>query len=329
MQPYLALGMGLAIAGHDVRIVGPEEFATMAKHAGLPFAPLSKAREEIVKISSGAAEKGTLATIRLMLAELPRRVGRWTTETLEGCEGAEILLGGIGGMVTGLAVAEKLGVPFIRAQLQPVGVPTSDYPGVLVAGLPIWRSAFGRRVSHFISDAGIGVQFGGAAGAASRKVLNLSGPRPPADPRLTLFGFSRQVVPVPPSPDREVTGYWAMSDTTWSPPTDLGAFHVRGRAPWRRGHDRCRIHGRSASGRGTFCSRPAILGQPGGDPSCWPEADCPQALDPDPPRCCLARGHRQCIADYNSPGARLSHRSGKRSSFRRCKTEGVHVVTLT
>ncbi len=226
VQPYVALGAGLAGAGHEVRIVAPQEFSPMIGAAGLRFAGLSKSREEIVEISAGAAERGTLATMRLMLTELPERVALWTAETLEGCEGADLLLGGIGGMITGIPVAEKLGVPFVQAHLQPVGVPTAAFPGVLVAGVPIWWGDAGRRLSHFVSDAGVRMQFQGAAGTA-RQVLKLTGPTRSADPRLTLFGFSPFVVPVPPSPTREVTGYWTSSAPDWSPPADLAAFMER------------------------------------------------------------------------------------------------------
>ena len=224
VQPYVALGAGLKLAGQDVRIVAPESFASMVAAADLKFAPLSQSHEEMLQLSAGAAERGTIETMRLMLTELPKRIRLWTAQTLEGCVGSDLLLGGIGGMLTGLPVAEKLGVPFIQAHLQPIGVPTSSYPGVLVAGLPIWWGNAGRRLSHFVSDAGIQMQFQGAAKAARRDALKLSGPAKQADPRLSLFGFSPLVVPMPPSPNREVTGYWTGADSVWSPPRELETF---------------------------------------------------------------------------------------------------------
>jgi sterol 3beta-glucosyltransferase len=229
--PYVALGAGLRAAGHRVTVVAPEDFASAVLKQRLAFAPLSGSQEQIAEISAGAAERGTLSTMRLMLTELPKRVRQWTRETLDGCGDAELIIAGIGGMVTGLPVAEKLGVPFVEAQLQPVGVPTSVYPGVLLAGWPLWRGRFGRRLSHLLSDAAIGMQFAGAARTARRDVLKLKGAGKRPDPRLRLFGFSQHVVPMPRSLDVAVCGYWTMDEPDWTPPAELGAFLARDDRP--------------------------------------------------------------------------------------------------
>ena len=94
----------------------------------------------------------------------------------------------------------------------------------LVAGLTIWWGDAGRQLNHLVSDAGIQMQFQGAAKVARRDALKLLGPAKQADPMLTLFGFSPLVVPMPASPNRDVTGYWTGPNSVWPPPSELAAF---------------------------------------------------------------------------------------------------------
>jgi sterol 3beta-glucosyltransferase len=223
IQPYVGLGMALAKAGHKVRIVAPAPFGGFVQSSGLDFAPLSVAEEELRRLTGGVAERGTLATVRLMLQELPKRVVTWARETLDGVADADVVVAGMGGMVTGLPAAEKLGVPFLAAHLQPIGLPSTNYPGVLVAGLPVWRGALLRRASHFVSDGLIAAQFGGAMSMA-RKALGLGKGDPSRVARTVLYGFSRHVVPAPVRPDRILAGYWTTNESEWSPPADLLEF---------------------------------------------------------------------------------------------------------
>ena len=126
VQPYLALGLGLQRAGHGVSAVAPSEFISMFGQNGIPITPLSGGDEVARMRAVGMEEKGTLATLRFMREHLPRRIADWTLETLDACNGVDVITGGIGGMVTGLSVADRLGVPFIPTHLQPVGVRTTS-----------------------------------------------------------------------------------------------------------------------------------------------------------------------------------------------------------
>jgi hypothetical protein len=55
---------------------------------------------------------------------------------LEACRGADRILGGIAGIYTGSAVAEKLGIPFIQAYYIPY-TPTSAYPSFVLPAAPV------------------------------------------------------------------------------------------------------------------------------------------------------------------------------------------------
>ena len=228
--PYVALGLGLRRAGHDVRMVAPADFAPLLAEAGLPMAPLSGSVEEVLRASTGATERGTMASMRFAAREMKPRIHAWTRETLEACEGVDVVTGGVGGMVVGLSVAEKLGKPFIETQVQPVGTPTGAYPGVLVAG-PRWLGSLGYRLGHELSEMALWMPFRGAMASARKEVLGLTGRPSAADGQPVLYGFSRHVVPVPAQGNRKryVTGYWFLSSPpTWSPPPGLEAFLARG-----------------------------------------------------------------------------------------------------
>ncbi len=107
--PYGALGLGLRRAGHDVRAAAPAELAPRFVDAGIPAAQLSARPEAVREVATGVAERDTFATIHLTMRELPARIRVWTRETLEACEGVDILTRGVGGTVVGLSAAQKLG----------------------------------------------------------------------------------------------------------------------------------------------------------------------------------------------------------------------------
>jgi UDP:flavonoid glycosyltransferase YjiC (YdhE family) len=230
IQPYLALGVGLSSAGHEVRVIAPSDFASMIAERGLSHAPITGDVEAAVRASGGTDKLGGVSGMRYAAQQMEGRVLGWTRETLEGCEGVDMVTGGIGGMVLGLSVAEKLGVPFIETQLQPLGAPSDTYPGVLFPGTPRWLGRWGRRMSHRLSELGVWMPFEGAMKKARAQVLGLTGRARAADGQPVLYGFSRHVVDVPSSPDRErhVTGYWTLpAAPSWRPPVALERFLER------------------------------------------------------------------------------------------------------
>jgi sterol 3beta-glucosyltransferase len=227
VQPYVALGQGLAHAGHDVFAVAPAEFAPMFAGVGLPMAGLSGGDRAAELRSTGIAEQGVVAAMRLMARELPAQINQWTKETLEACQGADILTGGIGGMVVGLSVAEKLRVPFIETHLQPVGAPTDAHPGVMLPWWPRWLGSSGMRLSHHLSDRAAWMAFKRPMSQAREKVLGLTGRSQAIGNPPVLYGFSRHVLEIPSDAmrQRHVTGYWSLpAAATWSPPPALKKF---------------------------------------------------------------------------------------------------------
>jgi sterol 3beta-glucosyltransferase len=231
VQPYVALGAGLAKAGHDVRAVAPAEFAPMFNEAGLTMAPLSGGERLIELQATGIAEQGMVATMRFMARELPNQIEHWTRETLNACQGVDVMTGGIGGMVTGLSVAEKLRVPFVPTHLQPVNAPTDAHPGVMLPWWPRWLGRRSLHLSHHLSDMAAWMAFKRPMASARTRVLGLTGPPRQTDVGPVLYGFSRHVVNLPTTEHRHrhVCGYWPLpAPTSWRPPSELTAFLARG-----------------------------------------------------------------------------------------------------
>jgi len=227
IAPYLALGLGLRRAGHEVRVLAPSDFESMVTDLGLSFAPLSGDVEQAVRGLGAATEGGRLASMRAAGREMGGWIETWTRQALAACEDADIVLGGVGGMVVAGSVAEKLRLPFVVAHLQPVGAPTDRYPGPLFGGTPRILGGPGRRLSHAMAEMGIWMPFRSGVLRARKNVLELDGPLRRDGDGPVLYGFSRHVVPVPLDRRRErlVTGYWFLpSSDGWLPPVGLEAF---------------------------------------------------------------------------------------------------------
>lgn len=229
VQPYAALARGLAAAGHRVSAVAPIGLTGLFD-ASVTVTPLKGTEEALAFASSGIAEQGTGAAMRLLARELPKRLGGWCQTVLEAADGVDVMTGGIGGMAIGLAVAERLNVPFIASHLQPVGHTTGAYPGVLFPRTPGWTGAIGRRISHHLSDVAVWLPFRSAMARVRREVFGLQG-RPKLWAGLpSIYGFSRHVVPMTEGPLCHVTGYWSLpAPEGWVPPPALAAFLAGGK----------------------------------------------------------------------------------------------------
>jgi sterol 3beta-glucosyltransferase len=224
VQPYAALARGLVAAGHTVAAVAPIGL-THLFDAAVQVTPLAGTEDALAFAANGGAEKGTGAAMRLMARELPKRLAAWCLTVQTAAAGADVMTGGIGGMAIGLAVAERLQIPFIPSHLQPVGYPTGAYPGVLFPATPGWLGPMGRWISHPMSDAALWMPFRAAMAKVRRDTFGLTGRRRAPSGLPAIYGFSRHVVPMADGPLRHVTGYWHLpAPQTWQPPAALTTF---------------------------------------------------------------------------------------------------------
>ncbi|MFZ6030270.1 MAG: glycosyltransferase [Chloroflexota bacterium] len=241
VQPYIALGCGLMAAGHRVCIVSSQNFNDLVTGYGLTFVAMGGDVEAAGILQQGLVEKGNMLKI---LAEMGRLAEDGAVQAAQGasiaCQGADVVIGGLGGLFTGVAVAEKLGIPFILALYFPF-TPTAEFPNALLplpaARLPRWSY----KLSHILAQQMMWQSFRGADNLARRRVLSMP-PAPWAGPfgvlhrqrSLTLYGYSAHVVPRPGDwPDfAHVTGYWFSDPPAgWEAPADLLAFLQAGPPP--------------------------------------------------------------------------------------------------
>ncbi|MCJ7549053.1 MAG: glycosyltransferase, partial [Anaerolineae bacterium] len=190
-------------------------------------------------------ESGNFAAVLAQMAKDAKRGALTMARAgLDACRDVDLLLAGIGGLFTALAVAEKLSLPLIQAHYIPF-TPTRAYPSFLVPKLPpAVKGALGgayNRISYGLARQMIWQGFRSADRMARSDVLHLP-PAPllgPFDAAATrdspvLYGYSPCVIPRAPDWDSSihVTGYWFLdSDTGWTPPDDLAAFLEAGPPP--------------------------------------------------------------------------------------------------
>lgn len=242
VQPYVALAKGLQQAGHEARVVGPENYARFVSSHEVAFSPLSGDVQAFLKSAEFAAvaAKGFLAVQRMAVRKASELVTRWLAEAAQACEGSDTIVAGIGGHSIAEAVAEKLSAKFVQAHVQPLTT-TSTFPGALA---PAWfprLGGWGHRLGHMLTRQVMWQPMRPALNHARRTVLGL--PKATFWGRLgktngsglpILYGYSRHVLPRPPDWDDavKVTGYWFLDGPqTWQPPTELSNFLASGPPP--------------------------------------------------------------------------------------------------
>ena len=243
VQPYIALGKGLVKAGHVVRLVTHQDFEALVHSHGLAFWPVGGNVQDIVQSREmrGLLEKGNFLAILSQMAKEAQRGALHLAEAgWAACRGMDLVLAGVGGLFVGLALAEKLGLPFLQAYYIPF-TPTRAYPSFLFPRLPSWLGGSLNRLTYHLARQVMWQSFRSADRLARQKVLGLP-PAPFWGPynagRLhgypILYGYSPSVIPRPSDWDdnTHVTGYWFLDPPAdWAPPPALMAFLQAGPPP--------------------------------------------------------------------------------------------------
>lgn len=243
VQPYVALGKGLQQAGHSVRLLTHENYDQFVAAHGLEFWPMRGDVQAVVQSAEMQAllDKGNFLAINAHTAKLAKAAAlHWAEDGLAGCQDSALILAGMGGMNAGIALAEKLGIPFVQAPVVPF-TPTAAFPGALFPQAVGWLGGTVNRLSHHLMRQLMWQGFRGADRAARQQVLGL----PPApffgpygSPSLAgqpvLCGVSPSVIPKPADWGENVhmTGYWFLdAEDDWTPPRALADFLAAGPAP--------------------------------------------------------------------------------------------------
>ena len=239
VQPILALGKGLARAGHAVRVVASRDFATWVASHGLLYSPIHVDIRSMMESDEGVAwvEARTPMQAMRMMRQLFEQTGvQAARDMLESAKDADVLVGGFTSDCFASAIAQKLGIRYLAISLQPL------YPTQSGAATPApvrphadsllnrWAGLFAERVLYSV--------FGDSANAFRRE-LGL-----PSISRQSYFegvhrltqvcGFSAHVVPRPSDypANLHITGYWFLDEGEhWQPPEELVRFLAAGPPP--------------------------------------------------------------------------------------------------
>jgi UDP:flavonoid glycosyltransferase YjiC (YdhE family) len=244
VQPYVALALGFARAGHGVRVATHENFRAFVTARGLDFAPIGGDPQAILR---GAAADAWLASgrnrnmlrfVREMGRVAPALVEEMLADFWRACQDADAVIFSVVALAS-WQVAERLRVPSAGAFLQPF-TRTRDFPAI---GLPPALRLGGafNWATHLVAEQLLWQPVRRRVNAWRGATLGLSS-LPVAGPLRTmarhrtpvLYGYSPSVVPRPADwPEWvHVTGYWFLDvEPGWRPPPALEAFLADGPPP--------------------------------------------------------------------------------------------------
>lgn len=242
VQPYVALGVGLKAAGHDVRLATHEPFRDFVSSNGLEFAPLGADPKQILAGREGQSwlQSGDslIRFISRFLRLFRPLLKRNLADASAACVGSDAIVYSPLAFA-GHHVAEALGVPSYQAAVQPA-TPTREFPIFPLAG----RRGLGgtyNRLTYTLYEQ--------VAWQGVRPIVNswrketLGLPKYPviapfkqyrASGVPHLYAFSDAVVPKPNDwPDwHHITGYWFLEHPAeWEPPADMVDFLDAGPPP--------------------------------------------------------------------------------------------------
>jgi len=217
VQPYAALGRGLAEAGYSVTLGSHETFQGLAKLCGLGFSKISGNPRDIVHGQQGRSWLDSTDNYVRFFSRAQKLAKDiypgMAQDALAASQGSDALIYSLPLTVCGYSISQALRVPGIPAALYPLH-PTRAFPSIMTPGLSLgpgvnWLS--GTVVMHLFW------QLSRSLLGAWHKQLGLG--RLPVLPPLMrlekagipfLYGYSPSVMPRPSSwpAGRAVCGYW-------------------------------------------------------------------------------------------------------------------------
>jgi sterol 3beta-glucosyltransferase len=242
VQPYVALGLGLRAAGHEVRIAAHAPYEGFVRSRGLGFHPTSGDPRQLV---AALLEEGNnpVRFARRFRSILGPLMEQNLQEYLAACRDAEAIVYTPVGFL-GYYVARALAVRRVGAALYPLFSRTRYFPSSVVpVGKLRPRKAFGgpyNYLTHLFSEQLFWQFFRAPTSRAVKNHLRLStafwGPfgelRRRREP--ILCGWSPSVLPKPSDWGEwlHTTGYWFLGQPDgWQPPRGLTDFLDSGPPP--------------------------------------------------------------------------------------------------
>jgi len=247
VQPYVALGKELQGAGYKVTICTASRFESFITDHHLGYGYMTEEFLRIIDTDIGRdviehslGLTGIIRSIFKMIRYLKPLAKEMIDDSWEVAKevNPDIIiyhpktLGAV-------SIGEKLGVPVVMANLQPVIVPTNEFP---MAGMPTWNiGRWYNRKSYCLIQLGLRM-YQGIINDFRQNKLNLP-PLPKAKGMLLstdkkpipiLHAYSKHIVPRPDDwPENvSVNGFWFLDQLDgWQPSSELKTFLEAGEAP--------------------------------------------------------------------------------------------------
>ncbi len=230
IEPFAALGVELARAGHEAVLAAPRRLTADAAARGVPVAPLD---DGIFTLQEEVAGKGARASFTAVRSALPL-LRRWLDDlaTLRDSDADVVVYAPKSLGATHLA--DRLGVPSIAALPVPLFTPTSRFPSPLSPVRPPRRL---NRASWRLAAA-VEAPYRRMVRSWRSEALGLTGPTPNLTERVArdgvLHAWSPHLLPAPDDwpADLAPTGFWNLPHGgTWTPPEGLTRFLDAGEPP--------------------------------------------------------------------------------------------------
>lgn len=229
VQPYATLGNGLKSAGHEVRFITFESFASLVAENKLDFHPIRGNAETLV--TNGGADMFGLVRSFGSLAE-----GYARDLSAPHLGETDLIINQLPAGLYGFDLAEKYGVPMVMASVIPLAR-TKMFP---LMGFPKLPMHGYNKATYYLGEQMAWQMFRAVINRWRKETLNL----PPLPVKgyfdqvgtrqiSIVNGFSQHVVPRPHDWNEyiHITGYWFPENKHWQPPDDLSAFIEAGTPP--------------------------------------------------------------------------------------------------
>ena len=229
VQPYAVLGSGLRFAGHQVRFVTFESFASLVAENKLDFHPIHGDAQALV--TAGGADMFGLVRSFGSLAE-----GYARDLSAPQLGKTDLIINQLPGGLFGYDLAEKFGVPMALASV----IPLARTKTFSLMGFPKLPFQVYNRATYYAGEQMAWQMFRTIINRWRKQTLHL-----PALPMKGYFekigtrqipimnGFSQHVVPRPSDWGEHIhiTGYWFPEQKDWEPPKELVSFIEAGTPP--------------------------------------------------------------------------------------------------
>ncbi|MBL8156899.1 MAG: glycosyltransferase family 1 protein [Anaerolineae bacterium] len=239
IQPFVALGKSLQIAGYEVALQTPETYKPFVQGYELPYLYMNNDFMKLTESQAGQAATDGGSKLDLMKQVMPvlRQMLEDEWQGARDFQPDAIIchpksLGGY-------HLAEKLGIPFFQALALPLFTPTSAYPTPIMSGIRLGGrfNRFSYRLMALSTAPYVGIinDFRvKTLGLTKRGRFASELMKPNGEPVPMLYAYSPHVLPVPQDyPSHvHVTGYWFLDrNEDWQPSDDLVRFLESGTPP--------------------------------------------------------------------------------------------------